>query len=342
MSLSKLLDILFRILPPKLWPLLTLFLLAVILFNAFKNRYPETWDRFVAKFFRLIGLHRFTRQGAVEREVRSVINKGVKITQHVTFEIPVLTSGIEIQWVSEEKKRPIGRASKEGNVIVLLSYKRDEVETRLNALIAYLYEELLFETRKFLPKGFFKILVWYVAKFLTWNNDMAVFRKLDALIEDFSDEEKEIFELLKPVYERGLLMPIFVQELELIGSSLIGYIPPLKDFEEEVRKFAEFLKIVASKTKEENVPLDFLGKYFKIGFILVSKEGVYSAHIERAIRKLSSGIKVYILALGKNVGEAEYVAKKLIEKGYTQIDDKANFKLPPPYSTEFIAYQFVL
>lgn len=337
MSFSDLLEKLYQKLP---WPLITFLLILIILRNAIKNRYPETWDRYIAKLFRLIGLHRFTRQGAVEREVRSVINKGAKFTQHVTFDVPVLKSGIQIQWVSEGKGRSIGRGTKEGDVIVLLSYKRDEVETRLNALLAYLNEELLFETRKFLPKGFFATLVWYVAKFLTWKNDMAVFRKLDELIDSLYDQEKETFELLKPIYERGLLMPILIQELELMGSSLKGHIPPIKDFEVEVRRFAEFLKVVATKEKEEDVPLDFRGKYLKTGLILVSKSGVYRAHVDKAITKLKRGLKVYILALGKNIGDAEYVAKKLIEEGFMQIDDKSSFDLPPPYQTKFIAYQF--
>jgi len=127
--------------------------------------------------------------------------------------------------------------------------------------------------------------------------------------------DTDIAELIKKeemMLRRRLFKTILIQELYALGERSIGKFLS-SECRDESLKLIDFLFDIARKEEYEKEtgqepPLDFIGKYFKLGIVLVKKPEKRSlvSHLRAVKKKIENGmLSIYVLGLGKNVKEIE-------------------------------------
>lgn len=246
----------------------------------------------------------------------------------------VLRHKIKVQWVSSHEEKE-GAYTRQKDIIVLLRFRQNLREVQINALLAYLREETLPHTRSFLPPAYFTALVWVLALLVTEEtkeHELSTYLR-DQLSQLIAQDQALASYLQKiwSLYEKGLLIPVLLRELDAAGNSLLWKVPPHAQFCQEAEDLLDFLYFIAVKEKGEDVPLKLTKKFFRFSLILVAREDVsLTGHIRRAKEALEQGYTVYVAGMGTHIDDAKYVAQRLQEEGFQPIGGEARFQLPPP------------
>jgi predicted RNA-binding protein with RPS1 domain len=121
-----------------------------------------------------------------------------------------------------------------------------------------------------------------------------------------------MFRTLVELDENGIFIPIFLEELNVLGETMYS----TGDFTEksgEVENFLEYLLKEARRGQHEYIRLDYLSRDFKIGLILLAqsvkmeREGVIP-YVKRLDQKIKLGCEsIYIIAYPPAVGFLEKI-----------------------------------
>jgi len=200
--------------------------------------------------------------------------------------------------------------------------RHNQDENFVNAAIVSTEQTLIPNSRYYIEPVVMKSIdLQYVKNLIITKNR----NKLGCYIANFltpeiekSEEIEENIQILEKLTEQGVFTRILLQELKEYG--LIFYPKNSNNsILKESKHFFNVLSELAYKKHHEDVKLNFLGNYLKIGFVLIgittkvfNLKGINTSPYKQRIFKYEEdGIKtVYLLAWGINT----IAAKKLSEE----------------------------
>lgn len=130
----------------------------------------------------------------------------------------------------------------------------------------------------------------------------------------------------------GYFSRIFLTEVKHTGDKLLGTIPtPI--IQEELRNFADFLRVITNKNPEEDVPLVFQGARVKVYVLLVAKRKTISLHgIAPYVNAVRIGIQrgienIYITGWGNDFVRNVIDIKKEVEGNFVTVLRRYDYEL---------------
>src|SRR5690606_13084931 len=142
-------------------------------------------------------------------------------------------------------------------------------------------------------------------------------------INENKNENNEVFEKcekLEEIDDNGLFTRVILRELNNLGEKQFGRTPKVEHYIES-EEFLDFIYNVVTREYDDNTPLVYNKKVYKVGFLLVAKAETYmnyglEAYYRRIRLGLASGVKTfYLLARSEKVEILEKVAKELLHTG---------------------------
>ena len=261
---------------------------------------------------------------------------GSKTTELIKYNLgKILPSArgikVVVKWVSSSSD-PVLR--EDGTVILRMEDSQDQTRNILIATKATFPKILCPTIRKNVDKEIFEAIDLALLKRLSEDigqHALPVFQKY--FLEPEMDQNatvSERFQQLVEIDNNGFLVPIFFQELDMLGAKL--YLQGiLSEKSNEVVKFIEFLQNIASRELGDEVELVYLSGDFKVALILLAKswkaetEGL-TPYIKRINTNLAKGCdSIYIVAFKSAFDFFEKVMKaadanqKLIKQSVLKI-----------------------
>lgn len=271
------------------------------------------------------------RKQVIAKDIRSRI---LKVSKEISKEIDgVLPYDMKIKWVKEIDKDTFV----EGNqVIIRMNNQKSKTRNIVYALNQYVEKGLLPKTRNYIDSKIIK------------SSDLVMVRKLLLLCNESGvDHFDEIY--LKPVISADSDVKEWIEKILKLDEAGIFVHVLLKEFIEQARKiypsmpdpclyaeskeFLRFLYNIANKQPGQEVDLQFIGEYFKVGVIIIAKSETigklgYKPYVKRALSNLNKGIKtIYLFAdtysksefahtVAETIGEADIRVKEMKEYKY--------------------------
>jgi transcription antitermination factor NusA-like protein len=314
---------------------ITVIVLVIYLFNR-----PDKFEHWMNIFYRILysvssSFPKFKRKidrRLVAVSIQDVVNNVCNsINREATGAIP---HALKIQWVKTDA--PDSFISK-GIAVVRLKHYGNQDKNIVNATLIYLKQAFLPRVKNYMDKTLCRGCEYKVASKI-------FIKKLDSGAYDFfmKDElepavleNKELEEDIKTINNMdssGVFTRIFLTEVTLTGKKLLGSVPTAR-IKNELRSFAKFLEIIATKGKDENVPLTFSGSTIKTAVILVAKQETISAYgINPYINRLGKSIKsgcdsIYLTGWGDESVSAVVNIKRKVEKKMVTILNRFDYQL---------------
>jgi len=306
----------------------------------FVIKHYETFEKLISsisKAFRWLGAS--ARRNYISKDLQGYINSFTKETENNAFGSKILPFGIKIQWLKEEKKEI---KVEEGDVIIRLGYDLDQNRNFVEALMLYMSEAFLPNSKMYMDENLFEACKFIVSKKIAVaksaetcryfiNNCFRPAIKANENILEYCDR-------LAPIDNKGLLTSIFLRELAELGDRLVGSLPK-KDTYDEVKSFLNFIYNIAEKDKYKDdtgiePQLLFISNYLRVGVVLVAKAEIrsvhgFTPHLSRAKKNFADGAQITYIAGsgGENIDGVKWVAAKLKEEGYPQIGNAVQFTI---------------
>jgi len=124
---------------------------------------------------------------------------------------------------------------------------------------------------------------------------------------------------------KGFFKEVLLQELYAVGERMVGRLPS-EECKQESLSLVDFLYNQATKEEYQKEkgnlpPLDYIGRYFKVGILFVKRADIFdlSNHFKAVRIKIENGAKsIYILGMGRHIKQIKgefvdwlkYVARK--------------------------------
>ncbi len=123
-------------------------------------------------------------------------------------------------------------------------------------------------------------------------------------------------EQIVTIDERGLFTRLLLVELESFSKEMVGR-PPKPYMAEEIEGLVEFLYQLCSRKREQEIPLEYHGKFIRIGVIIVAKTATLLKDIKPYLKTMQihlekRPISIYVLAIEKELAEFKNQIDKLI------------------------------
>jgi len=246
-----------------------------------------------------------------------------------TCGVNVLRYGIKVEW--DEDVDNTTYLTKEGDVVVKLSYAHDKNQSRsfTKVLMLYLEESFMPEAKPFISSIVHDGCKHTIAKEITFRKDTEVYRHfLAAYLSPLLSEGRLFEQLMKKlelISQRGSFRSVLLRELFFLLES--GNLPS-SVMRDEVRRFIDFLWNIANKKEyerdhREEPPLSFMNRHIKIQIILVKRRETedLSQHIRAGEIAFSQGANaIYVAGWGEeNIIDTKKTAEKLAEKGFNLV-----------------------
>lgn len=306
-------------------PWLIIFFLLFIIF-----KYPTQIQLFVSAIQRLFASCSVKiSKKSIENEINArVLNASKKVYKELD---EVLPYSIKIQWVKESNRQAF---LDDKRVIVCMDHNRTRNQNIVYALNDYVEHGLMPVIKKHVDKDIMKSSKLVLVKKLI---TISYKRGLNYFLENIFYEEVEADENIKHIVnelirldDSGMFVQILLREYIDKGKKYCtGVVNP--DFTKETKEILNFLYEIANRDKRDMSQLDFLGKYFKVGIILVADDIVYdlyglNAYTRRFREKLRLGIdNIYICSRGNiKVNIALRISDK-IKKDFPDLDEPKVF-----------------
>jgi small subunit ribosomal protein S1 len=182
----------------------------------------------------------------------------------------------------------------------------------------------LVNSKPYLSENFVKAIDLTVTKKILLNSDIKNKGNIIPIfINENKNENNEVFEKcekLEEIDDNGLFTRVILRELNALGEKQFGRTPKVEHYIES-EEFLDFIYNVVTREYDDNTPLVYNKKVFKVGFLLVAKAETYikyglEAYYRRIRLGLASGVKTfYLLARSEKVEILEKVAKELLHTG---------------------------
>jgi transcription antitermination factor NusA-like protein len=318
--------------PPFLFVALVLYLFS----------HPEKLDQWANLFFRsLSALARYSDWIAERIEhglVASDIQAAVNTAGHaLAKEAPgVLPYALKVEWVKEQDEESFVR---DGEVIVRLRHHTNPERNLVAATLPYLKKALLPNARRYVGHLLVQAVDFAVAKrifaatketdALGYFHDNVVAPAVEA--EQQLQRESELIDVIDGV---GFFTRIFLPEVKYFGERVFPAHPSQR-LSEEVKLFANYLRVIATKGKDEDVPLAFISPRLKINIVLVARRTTLeTTGIDSYIRRIRFLIRegfesIYINGWGEEyVSTVRDIIKRVKSEGMLRIVSTDEFPVP--------------
>jgi len=276
--------------------------------------FPQKVERWGALLLRLIyGLssgYEFIRVRIDRRVVASNIQAQINtVCDRINKEAPeVLPNRIMIEWVKTETKEAF---IKGGEVIVRLKAYRNQERNVVEGTLLYLRKGFLPRSKQYLDDTLRKGCEFTVASqiFVADRSTDAYGYFFDKELTPARQDDPRLerdMQTIQHLDSKGYFSRVFLVEVRQTGERLLGTMPT-DEISAELRQFAHFLQTIATKSRDEDVPLTFLRVRIKVGVVLVAKrEKIQYLGIEPYVQKVHWLVRrgcerIYISAWGKEL-----------------------------------------
>ena len=322
-------------------------IVVILIFIIFK--YSSQLQLMVASVQRLFGsINVNISKKSIENEINARV---IKASQKVNKELEeVLPYSIKIQWVKESNRKAF---FDDNRVIVCMDHNRTRNQNIVYAISDYIDHGLLPSIKNHINEGIMESSRLILTKkliTLSYKKGLNYFIENIFLAVTEKDENiKQIVEELTRLDEGGMFIQILLREYIDKGKKYATGII-LNDFKEETKSFMYFLYEIANRDPHEINTLEFIGKYFKVGIILVADSNVYSVYKEKAYsrrfgEKLKLGVdNIYLFSRGDLKVEIALKVSNEIKELYSEIESpkvfyyKGRYKNCNEYKGICIAY----
>lgn len=281
---------------------------------------PENFKILFGYLWQLLaGPFKFFRKKAIRFQIEGPLTKALK---RLSKELPEMDiPDLKIKWVNSEN---IQTKLKEGKAIIKLKYDNDNSRNVIKATSIYVKQAFLINSKPYLSENFIKAIDLTVTKKLLLNSNINNKGNIIPLfINENKNESNEVFEKcekLEEIDDNGLFTRVILRELNSLGEKQFGRTPKVEHHIES-EEFLDFIYNVVTREYDDNTPLVYNKKVYKVGFLLVAKAETYmnyglEAYYRRIRLGLASGVKTfYLLARSEKVEILEKVAKELLHTG---------------------------
>jgi transcription antitermination factor NusA-like protein len=310
-------------------------LLFVVIIFLFMN--PDKFEHWMAIFdrifYRASSSFPRIRRKFDRRVVASSIQDSVNgICGEINKQAPdILPHALKIEWVQSESPDVF---IKDGKAVVRLKHYVNQDRNIVDATLMYLNKGLLPIANVYLDETLQKSCEYEVAKLVfAARRDTGAFayfieNELNPTINSDVDFKHDL-DMLEDLDYVGFFTRVFLTEVKQTGEKVLKS-RPTPAIKQELRNFAEFLQIIATKGPTEDVPLAFNGVRVKVAVVLVAKKETIqsygkAAYIRRISRIVREGYEtIYVTGWGE-----EFV--KMIEEIMNDLKGKIVTILRPPY-----------
>lgn len=287
--------------------------------------HPDKFEHWVALFYRALFfafsgfpiLKRKIDRYAVAASIQDSVNGACET---VNRQSPgTFPHAVRIDWVQAESKESF---IKRGQVVVRLKHFEDQDKNIVDATLLYLKVGFLPRARHYLDTSLQKGCLYKAAlEIFAQNRDSGAYRYFlenEVTPELLSNPDlKYDLEVLDSLDTVGYFTRIFLCEVRHIGEKLVGNIAT-PAIQQELREFSRFLQAIATKGRNEDVPLSFNGAKIKVALVLVAKRQVIlfrgiTPYVNRIMRLVRDGYdSIYIAGWGDEfAGQIEGIKGEL-------------------------------
>jgi len=279
----------------------------------------EKWGSLISRFFSFTS--KKIEKHYIAKDIEYRINSfGKDINDECKDLVPYET---EIRFIKPSSFKKESSEHLEDKVIIFMKDRHNQDENFVNAAIVSTEQTLIPNSRYYIEPMVMKSIDLQFVKnlIITKNNN-----KLSCYIDNFFAPEieksnviEENVQVLERLTEQGVFTRILLQELKDYG--MIFYPKSSNNsIIKESKHFFDVLSELAYKKRHEDVRLNFIGNYLKIGFILIGITGKVfkpkgvniSPYKQRIFKYEEEGIKtVYLLAWGVNTIAAKKLSNEL-------------------------------
>lgn len=275
-------------------------LLFVLIFLIFQDpdRIPKLKAVLTEPFFKLF---KWFSKEHISSKVSSAVNEYFKKDFYSSL-VNTDKYNFKVKWVSNTSDPVL---NEDGSLILRLKEEPDQTKNILTAVHVALPHVICPLTRNNISLSCSKSIDLAILQKLSFKLGMhgkATFKRYFLDPETKKDEEigHLISELIK-LDKHGFFVPIFLNELELIGEGLYAE-NDTKDYTNEALDFIKYLISIVDRDRGEHIELNYLTSPFKIGTILLAKaqradkQGL-RPYLKRLRIKLDKGCEsVYFIA----------------------------------------------
>lgn len=289
-----------------------------LLIFLFKN--PDKFEHWMAIFYQALyylfssfpKLKRKLDRYAVASSIQDTVNGAC---EQVNRESPgAFPHAIRVDWVKSESKDSF---ISNGQVVVRLKHFPNQDRNIVDSTLLYLKVGFLPRARHYLDSSLQRSCEFKVALYIfSLRRDSGAYDYFyeNELRPALKSDPSLVFDLqlVDDLDSVGYFTRVFLSEIRYAGEKLIGS-TSTPALQKELRDFASFLQTIATKGRNQNVPLSFKGGKIKAAVILVARPTTIlpygtEPYINRISRCVREGYEsIYIAAWG-----SEY-AKSVIE-----------------------------
>ena len=255
---------------------------------------------------------------------------------HVTRFIPSIPDvKVRIKWVSSASDPVL---SEDGTVILRLEETNDQTRNILSAALVALPQVVCATLRSNIQQYAEAAIDLTILRKLAerlGRHAKPVFQRyfLEPEIES-SQKTADLFGRLVEIDEQGIFVPIFLEELNILGETIYAS-ADTNDKTESINAFLEFLLTVARREIGEEIDLNHFSEDFSVGIMLIAKtwkaatEGIvpFLTHIDVRLRKGCESIYVVAfpqsVAFVKRITSAVDAEQRLSVVGRTKVTAKS-------------------
>jgi len=299
------------------------------------------WGANVSATLSFLGM-RWERR-AVSGKIEGYLNLSAR---ELNSELPEMAvEKVKVKWIRGDETVVLD----EGECILKLEYHHNESRNLAMAALTYASGAVAPHTRLYLKPPMSKALDFVLAKKMLRKSsrDQAV----DYLVNDVLDLASkdpmiQYVVYLEDVDQAGFLTRILLREYVRVTSSLYPRQATATQLR-ETEEFLEFLRSIAIRKREEEVPLKFGGQLINLRVVLVALAGrVFakglSPYVKQIQESCEAGIPTYVCARGMNAGLAKEATRTAVKQGYAEKISESEFEQKLPDGTRLKAVCILL
>jgi hypothetical protein len=253
----------------------TVSVLAILIYLFNKPEKLDQWAALMYKFFSFI-TQRFgvlksrVERGLIAADIQAVINTtGQELSRESPGTLPHM---VKVEWIKDDN---VQSYLKDGKVIVRLNRQVDQARNVVVTTLAYLSKGLLPRSKMYLDDILRQATDFAVAKrmFAASRETGAAQYFFSEIFEPAIKQTPQLYQdagTLDALQNIGYFSHVYLTELRELGEQLWPATPSERIFS-EIRRFVDFLHVIAKKERNEDVPLQFQGARLKAAILLVAR-----------------------------------------------------------------------
>ena len=307
----------------------------LILWFGFYLKYPEKAQIVASHIYKIIG---FLGTSVQKRAVSSDIEgRCAHLSKKMNLETPgLLPSRVSVEWV-EPGAVEAESFVKKGKIILRMSYYKDQGRNLANTIHCLVQKHQLNEVKAYLEEDLRKSIDLTVARRclkISNSKDALNYFVQNILMKEIdSPSVKALYHEIEAIDQHGLFTRVMLVEFMKMAAEIFPEKAGLPALLQETKDFVHFLNQFPRRGRGEKIELDFVGKFIKVGFVLVAKRetlemGGHSPYISRVEDTLTGPCNtVYLTALDGLRPDAESVSIVAEQRLGLRVAAKHNYRM---------------